>query len=181
MHRILLGSSQWWWVFLLEDSRSKLVISIRCKSILIYNSKNVLSKCKRRTTTLNETQTTLGNGRPAIKGTCAICGSKKFQIIKKTGKGLLNTVLNYLPLPEMRKSLPKGVPSESVPGGTFENTGKYSYCSPFIKLTKRLSQCYHGVYQLDRTCLDHDMAYAKHSDTTGRNAADDVLAAATSK
>ena len=138
-------------------------------------------KCKRRTATLNETQTTLGNGRPAIKGTCAICGSKKFQIIKKTGKGLLNTVLNYLPLPEMHKSLPKGVPSESVPGGTFENTGKYSYCGPFTKLDKRLSQGYHGVNQLDRACLDHDMAYAKHTDTTGRNAAHDVLAAAASK
>ena len=94
---------------------------------------------------------------------------------------LLNSALNALPLPEMHMRLPSGISSEPVPGGTFQNTGKYSYCGPFTKLDKRLSQGYRGANKLDRACLNHDVAYAVHSDTAGRNAADDVLAAAASK
>ena len=125
----------------------------------------------------------LRNGRPVKKGTCAVCGAKKYQIVagSKMGGSLLNSALNALPLPEMHMRLPKGVPSESIPGGSFQNTGKYSYCGPFTKLDKRLSEGYRGANKLDRACLHHDVAYALHSDTVGRNAADDVLAAAASK
>lgn len=138
-------------------------------------------RCKKHTDTLNETSVILRNGRPAKKGACAVCGAKKCEIVSsKRGGSLLNKALNALPLPEMHMRLPKGVASESVPGGTFQNTGKYSYCGPFTKLDKRLSQGYRGVNKLDRACLNHDVAYGVHSDTAGRNAADDVLAAAAS-
>jgi hypothetical protein len=141
-------------------------------------------RCKKRTETLNEKVTTLRNGRLTKQGTCAVCGAKKSQMLSagaNTGAGLFNSALNALPLPEMHMRLPKGLPSKDVPGGTFQNTGKYSYAGPYTKLNKRLSLGYRGVNKLDRACLDHDVAYAIHSDTAGRNAADDVLAAAASK
>ena len=46
----------------------------------------------------------------------------------KTGKGLINTALRYMP--EMHLSLPNTVESENIPNGSFQNTGKYSYCGP---------------------------------------------------
>ena len=139
-------------------------------------------RCKRHTETLNETTTVLKNGRPAKKGTCAVCGIQKFQFVKSIrGGSFLNSALNALPLPEMHMSLPPGAASEDVPGGSFQNTGKYSYCGPFTKLDKRLTQRYRGVNKLDRACLDHDVAYAVNKDTAGRNRADDILAAAASR
>ena len=59
--------------------------------------------------------------------------------------------------------------------------GKYSYCGPFTKLNKRLTEGYRGVNLLDRACFDHDVAYAAHKDTASRNNTDDVLVAAASK
>ena len=139
-------------------------------------------RCKRHTETLSQTSEVLRNGRLAKKGICAICGVKKSQIVgSMVGGSLLNSALNALPLPEMHMRLPKGVPSEDIPGGTFQDTGKYSYCGPFTKLDKRLSQGYKRANHLDRACLNHDVAYTFHKDTAGRNAADDVLAAAASK
>ena len=67
-------------------------------------------------------------------------------------------------MPEMHMRLPKAGLSEDVPGGSFQNTGKYSYCGPFTKLNKRLTEGYRGVNQLDRACFDHDVAYAAHKD-----------------
>jgi len=122
------------------------------------------------------------NGRPAKKGTCTVCGARKCQILtSKTGGSILNSALNALPLPEIHMRLPSGSASEDVPGGSFQNTGIYSFCGPFTKLDKRLTQGYRGVNKLDMACLNHDVAYATHSDTAGRNVADDVLAAAASK
>src|SRR5688572_11287119 len=149
-------------------------------------------RCKRHTETLNETTTVLKNGRPAKRGTCAVCGIQKFQFLSSQGSrskrskrvrggSLLNSALNALPMPEMHMSLPPGAASEDNPGGSFQNTGKYSYCGPFTKLDKRLTQHYRGVNKLDRACLDHDVAYAVYKDTAGRNHADDILAAAASK
>jgi len=85
-------------------------------------------RCKRHTETLIQTSAVLRNGRTAKNGTCSVCGPKKCQIQStKAGGSVLNTVLNALPLPEMHIKLPKWVPSEAVSGGTFQDTGKYSY------------------------------------------------------
>jgi hypothetical protein len=137
-------------------------------------------RCKIRTETPNEVDKILSNGRHAKSGTCVVCGRKKYQILK-SGGSILNTMLNKLQLPEMHLSLHSAIQFEVVPNGSFQNTGKYSYCRPFTKLDKRLAQGYRGVNQLDKACLNHDIAYSKNSDTASRNMADDVLAAAASQ
>ena len=76
----------------------------------------------------------------------------------------------------MHLSLPKDIPSEKVENGSFQNTGKYSYCGPFTKLDKRLKQGYKGVNSLDESCKQHDIAYAKFKSTKERNLHDDILA-----
>lgn len=106
-------------------------------------------------------------------GKCLVCGSTKTQFIKQGGS-LLNKALNALPLPEMH--LKSAVGAEQVPNGSFNNTGRYSFCGPYTKLEKRLAEGYRGVNSLDRACKDHDIAYAKYSDTATRNSYDDILA-----
>jgi hypothetical protein len=109
------------------------------------------------------------------KGLCAICGTIKTQF----GGSILNTALNALPLPEMHLRSRSG--AEQVPGGSFNDTGKYSFCGPFTKLQKRISQGYRGVNTLDQACLGHDIAYSKHKDTPTRNKYDDILSAGAAK
>ena len=136
--------------------------------------------CKQQTDTENIIVTKMKNGTPVRKGICKICGTKKNQIIKHGGS-ILNAALNKLPLPEMHMRLPADVPSEYVPNGSFNNTGKYSFCGPFTKLSKRLAEGYQGVNSLDKACKTHDIAYATYADTKSRNVADDILAAEASK
>lgn len=97
----------------------------------------------------------------------------------KTGRGLMNTALKYMP--EMHMSLPKTVTSEFVPEGSFNNTGKYSYCGPGTKVQKRVSEGYQGVNSLDEACKQHDLFYSKYKTTKARNHSDDVLASKASK
>lgn len=94
----------------------------------------------------------------------------------KTGSGLLNSMLRKLPLPEMHLNLPNNVPSENIENGSFNNTGKYSYCGPGTKVQKRLKERYKGINSLDKACKQHDINYFKNKSTKDRNAADDLLA-----
>lgn len=94
----------------------------------------------------------------------------------KTGAGLLNNILRKIPLPEMHLGLPSGVESEKVPSGSFNETGKYSYCGPGTKVQQRLKEGYEGVNSLDRACKQHDIFYSQHSKTKDRNISDDILA-----
>ena len=55
-------------------------------------------------------------------------------------------------MPEMHLSLPNTVESENIPNGSFQNTGKYSYCGPGTKVKKRVSEGYQGVNKLDNAC-----------------------------
>jgi hypothetical protein len=107
---------------------------------------------------------------------CYYTCSKGLFLKQGSGSGVFNMLLNKLPLPEMHLRLPKDVPTEDVPGGDFNNTGTYSFCGPFTKLDKRLQQGYRGVNNLDRACMQHDIAYSQNSDTKNRNVADDILA-----
>jgi len=134
-------------------------------------------KCKKKTQTTDETTVVTKNERLMKRGRCAECGTMKNQFVKDstTGGSILNKALNILPLPEMH--LRSAVGSENVPNGTFNDTGKYSYCGPFTKLRQRLSEGYKGVNRLDQACLSHDIAYEKYSDTKLRNHYDDILAA----
>lgn len=94
----------------------------------------------------------------------------------KTGSGLFNSMLKKLPLPEMHLNLPNNVPSENIENGSFNNTGKYSYCGPGTNVRKRLKEGYQGLNSLDKACKQHDINYLKHKTTKERNAADDLLA-----
>jgi hypothetical protein len=132
-------------------------------------------KCKSKKKAINTEEVYSKNNKPMITGKCSSCGSKLCQFIKK-GKGVINTLMNKLPIPEMHLSLPKDVKSENIENGSFNNTGKYSYCGPGTKLNKRLAEGYKGVNDLDKACLEHDNAYDKNTDTKNRNIADNELA-----
>ncbi|KAJ8951713.1 hypothetical protein NQ318_012563 [Aromia moschata] len=79
----------------------------------------------------------------------------------KKGRGLLNTLINKLPV-ELH-----------IPG--------YRYCGPGTKLEKRLERGDQGVNPLDEACKVHDIAYSQFKDTTSRNIADRELAEAATK
>ncbi len=132
-------------------------------------------KCKSKKKAINTKEVYSKNNKPMMTGTCSSCGTKLYQFIKK-GSGVINTLLNKFPIPEMHLSLPKDVSSENVDSGSFNKTGKYSYCGPGTKLSKRLAQGYKGINDLDKACLEHDIAYDKNKDTKKRNIADNDLA-----
>ena len=77
----------------------------------------------------------------------------------KTGKGLVNKALQYIP--EMHLSLPSNKSSEKVSNGSFNNTGKYSFCGPRTKVQKRINVGYKGVNSLDSACKEHNIYYSK--------------------
>lgn len=79
----------------------------------------------------------------------------------KRGRGLLNTLINKLPV------------EVHIPG--------YNYCGPGTKLHKRLARGDRGINPLDEACKKHDIAYSQFNDTNTRNIADGELAAAASK
>lgn len=86
-----------------------------------------------------------------------VCTSRMYSVKRKRGGGLLNTLINKLPI-ELH-----------IPG--------YQYCGPGTKLSERLARGDPGINPLDSACKDHDIAYSHNrEDITARNAADKVLA-----
>lgn len=78
-------------------------------------------------------------------------------VVRKRGKGLVNSIINKLPV-ELH-----------VPG--------YQYCGPGTKLQKRLARGDLGVNPLDAACKQHDIAYSKNRDNlSARHEADKILA-----
>lgn len=75
---------------------------------------------------------------------------------KRSGKGLLNSIINKLPF------------EAHLPG--------YQYCGPGTKLKERLKRNDPGINGLDRACKEHDIAYAETNETAKRNIADKILA-----
>lgn len=73
----------------------------------------------------------------------------------KKGGGLLNSVINKLPV-ELH-----------IPG--------YNYCGPGTKLHKRLLRGDRGINNLDETCKQHDIAYSNNKNLTVRHKADRLL------
>lgn len=71
------------------------------------------------------------------------------------GEGLINTIINKLPV-ELH------FPS-------------YEYCGPGTKLEKRLSRGDPGINELDRACKVHDIAYSKSTKLEDRHTADKIL------
>ena len=107
-------------------------------------------KCKHKTETIYYLEMKSSNGRNMIKGICSICGTKKSVSVSSTaaaappvltataakqaskyrefvGKGFdLNNLINNLPI-EFHQYAEKG---EYVPGGSFNDQQKYSFCGP---------------------------------------------------
>lgn len=77
---------------------------------------------------------------------------------KGTGRGILNTILNKAPLPELH-----------LPGG-------YRFCGPFTRLQTRLRRGDTPINGLDAACLRHDLAFSRFKDVASRNVADRRLA-----
>ena len=73
----------------------------------------------------------------------------------KTGKGLVNFLINSLPV------------EAHVPG--------YKYCGPGTKLKKRLDRGDKGINPLDAACRDHDIVYASSKNLDDRHKADEEL------
>lgn len=71
------------------------------------------------------------------------------------GKGLVNNLINHLPV-ELH-----------IPG--------YNYCGPGTKLEKRLCRGDQGVNQLDEYCKEHDIAYLRTENLEQRHKADKKL------
>ena len=134
-------------------------------------------KCKKKTETLDDTQAITKNNRSMQKGICSVCGKKKATFIasptSSTGKGFsLNSFVNNLPI-ELHQYAEKG---EDVPGGSFNNQQKYSYCGPGTKYEQRVREGYKGINELDSMCKLHDKFYNENTDTKTRNISDIALA-----
>ena len=127
-------------------------------------------KCRAKTASLNELQLSTKNNRKMRKGECAVCRKTKTSFI---GAGFsLNSFVNNLPI-ELHQFAEKG---EHVPGGSFNNQQKYSYCGPGTKYDQRMREGYRGINELDSMCKLHDKFYNENSDTKVRNISDIALA-----
>ena len=131
-------------------------------------------KCKRKTETNSLTRVMSKNIRPMLKGICAVCGRKKASFVSSKSEGgfNLNSLVNNLPL-ELHQFAEKG---EDVPGGSFNNQQKYSYCRPGTKYEQRNREGYKGINELDSMCKLHDKFYNENTDTKTRNISDVALA-----
>jgi hypothetical protein len=128
-------------------------------------------KCKAKTATLNQLQVTTKNNRKMIKGECAVCGITKSTFVTMKG-GSLNSFINNLPI-ELHQFAEKG---EDVPGGSFNDQQKYSFCGPGTRYEQRVREGYKGINELDSMCKLHDKFYNENTDTKVRNISDMALA-----
>lgn len=129
-------------------------------------------KCKRPTESINIQEKVTNNNRKRLTALCKICGKKKSQFMAgKSGQGVFNNLLSAvgeLHLPASR--------GEHVPGGSFNNQNKYSYCGPGTKYEQRNREGYKGINELDSMCKLHDQFYNANADTASRNISDEALA-----
>ena len=135
-------------------------------------------KCKQKTETIDYLEMKSSNGRNMIKGTCSVCSTKKSVFLSSTaanhkGKGSdLNNLINNLPI-EFHQYAEKG---EYVPGGSFNDQQKYSFCGPGTRYDQRVREGYKGINELDKMCKLHDQFYNENKDTKDRNISDVALA-----
>ena len=114
-------------------------------------------KCKRKTKTKNKREEITKNGRKILKGTCAICNTKKNMFISTSKKGgsILNKMINTLPV-EM-------------------HLFGHNFTGPGTKLNKRLNadltpkEWSKPINKIDTAAYHHDICYLKNTDTKTRN------------
>ena len=136
-------------------------------------------KCKIETDTSDITKTRTQNNRNLIRGTCLNCGNKKSVFVSAQnpatvqGSGFsLNSFINNLSV-ELHQFAEKG---ENVPGGSFNDQQKYSFCGPGTRYEQRIREGYKGINELDKMCKLHDQYYIESKDTKERNISDIALA-----
>jgi len=133
-------------------------------------------KCKKKTDSIQVQETTTRNNRRRLTAICQLCGSKKSQFVtSKTGEGVFNNLLSAVGnvVGEMHLPAKQG---EYVPGGSFNNQNKYSFCGPGTKYEQRNREGYQGINDLDKACKLHDQFYNENPDTKSRNISDLALA-----
>jgi hypothetical protein len=111
-----------------------------------------------------------------IKGQCVECDKFKTTFVNKQniqGTGFsLNSLVNSLPI-ELHQFAEKG---ENVPGGSFNDQQKYSFCGPGTRYEQRVREGYKGINELDKMCKLHDQFYNENTETKVRNISDLALA-----
>ena len=80
----------------------------------------------------------------------------------------MNSFINNLPV-ELHQFAEKG---ENVPGGSFDDQQKYSFCGPGTRYEQRIREGYRGINKLDEMCKLHDQFYNENKDTKERNISD---------
>src|SRR5208282_918711 len=104
-------------------------------------------KCKKKTDTLDIIHIITKNNKNMNKGICSICGKNKSSFVSNkslrvepsVGSGFsLNSFVNNLII-ELHQFAEKG---EDVPGGSFNNQQKYSFCGPDTKYEQRVREGY---------------------------------------
>jgi Domain of unknown function (DUF5679)/Phospholipase A2-like domain len=131
-------------------------------------------KCRNKTDTNNLQNVVSKNGRPMLRGTCAVCGTTKTQFMpsKKAAGGdlvsSLSAATSNVKLPWAK------YPGEMhLPGMNFAGPG--------TRLDLRLNpdgtpkESSKPVDRVDDSAYRHDMAYAAFPDTKTRNVADRVM------
>jgi len=145
-------------------------------------------KCKIETETTYMTESKTKNNRNIRKGVCSTCGRNKSVFVcmhacaaepskipggTASGKGFsLNNLVNNLPI-EVHQFAETG---ENIPGGSFNDQQKYSYCGPGTRYVQRIREGYKGINELDSMCKLHDQFYNENKDTQSRNLSDEALA-----
>src|SRR5580692_11471449 len=133
-------------------------------------------KCKRKTESNNISEVKTKNDRRMLKSICSVCGAIKSSFVKNDnmGAGLGDTIIKAIgKLSELHLPASNG---EYVPGGSFNNQFKYSYCGPGTNYEQRVKEGYKGINELDSMCKLHDKFYNENLDTQSRNISDIALA-----
>jgi len=126
-------------------------------------------RCRKKTESIDKKLVKTANGKNRMRSKCAVCGTEKSSFVSsKNGKGFTD----MLPV-ELHLYSEKG---ENVPGGTFNDQPKYSYCGPGTKFEQRTREGYKGINKLDEKCKLHDRFYTEYPDTKRRNVSDIALA-----
>ncbi|VDI33805.1 Hypothetical predicted protein [Mytilus galloprovincialis] len=90
-----------------------------------------------------------------MTGTCAVCGARKLQFVAASGAGLMNKLINRMPI-EMH-----------LPGHNF--TGPGTNLKKRLKADGTPKPWSMPINRVDQAAYRHDLCYAEHKDTAARN------------
>ena len=84
----------------------------------------------------------------------------------------MNNLIDNLPI-EFHQYAERG---KYVPGGSFNNQQKYSFCGPGTRYEQRIREGYKEINELDKMCKLHYQFYNENKDAEDRNISDMALA-----